>query len=345
MTALDRHGHKAVVLVSADRTLSGLVTDGDVRRALLAGAALDEPAPPARDPDADVVRGRRARAPRARPDAGAAHRRARGRRPRAVVGLHTLSDVVGARALPTPRRDHGGRGTRLGDLTQNTPKPLMRSPAGRSSSGSCSAWSAAASATSTSASTTSPTRSRSTSATARRLGCTVQLPARGPRPPARHRRLAGRCCASARPHRAPVVVMNGDLMVGFDAERPARLPRAQRRGGHRGDPAVPARGAVRRRRARAGRHVVTRIAEKPTLALDVNAGVYAVAPEALDLVPSGRPEHHAGPGRAVPRHGPRRRRLGAVVGLDRRRHPARPRPGEGTGVTRDQPTLGRRPSW
>ena len=33
MTALDRHGHKAVVLVSADRMLSGLLTDGDVRRA------------------------------------------------------------------------------------------------------------------------------------------------------------------------------------------------------------------------------------------------------------------------------------------------------------------------
>ncbi|MDQ1662752.1 MAG: hypothetical protein QOJ68_2732, partial [Blastococcus sp.] len=128
MTALDRHGHKAVVLVSDDRELSGLVTDGDVRRALLAGAALDEPALPYASRTPTVVR-------------DGAHRGhvldlMRGLHIEqipivdgsgCVVGLHTLQDVVGAPVLQNAAVIMaGGRGSRLGALTQTTPKPLMR---------------------------------------------------------------------------------------------------------------------------------------------------------------------------------------------------------------------------
>ena len=88
-----------------------------------------------------------------------------------VRGLHALSDVVGPAALPnTAVVMAGGRGTRLGDLTRPVPKPLMRSPAGPSSTGSSWASWATASGGYRSASTTSPTRSSSTSATGEARG-------------------------------------------------------------------------------------------------------------------------------------------------------------------------------
>ena len=42
--AIDRGARGVALVVSEDRTLVGLVTDGDIRRALLAGRAMESPA-------------------------------------------------------------------------------------------------------------------------------------------------------------------------------------------------------------------------------------------------------------------------------------------------------------
>ncbi|HVU92167.1 MAG TPA: CBS domain-containing protein, partial [Jatrophihabitans sp.] len=123
---IDRSGLAVALLVDDDRRLVGLLTDGDVRRAILAGAALTDPAEryATREPHVVTAGSSRAlvldlmRALRiiAVPEVDAAGR---------VVGLHTLSDVVGARPLPNLAVVMaGGRGTRLGAITSTTAKPM-----------------------------------------------------------------------------------------------------------------------------------------------------------------------------------------------------------------------------
>ena len=121
------------LLVDDDGRLAGLLTDGDLRRAVLKGSALDDPALDHATRSPHVVA---AGSPRALvldlmqalrisevPEVAA---------DRTLVGLHTLSDVVGSAPLPNAAVIMaGGRGTRLGDLTKDTPKPLM-TVAGRS---------------------------------------------------------------------------------------------------------------------------------------------------------------------------------------------------------------------
>lgn len=82
--------------------------------------------------------------------------------------------------------------------------------------------------------------------------------------------------------------MNGDLMVQFDPDHLLEHHRRQ-------EAAVTV--SVRSYQHEIpygvvesdGRSQVTSIAEKPTVSCDVNAGVYAVAPEAMELLPTGRP--------------------------------------------------------
>ena len=289
MTALDLHGHKAAVLVGGDRTLSGLMTDGDVRRALLAGAALDGPALPyaSRNPTVvrqgahrghvlDLMRGLHIEQIPVVDGTGC------------VVGLQTLWDVVGAPVLPNAAVVMaGGRGTRLGPLTQKTPKPLMR-VAGRPilewiilnlvSSG---------------------IRDVHVSVNyladqieghlgdGSRLGCRVHYLREDPDLPLGTAGSLAILREKARPEH-PLVVTNGDLMVQFDvgdllqahAERSAAVTVATRQYRHE----VPF-GVVERLPDQS----VGSLAEKPVIDLEVNAGIYVVSPEALDLVPSTTP--------------------------------------------------------
>ena len=211
----------------------GVVTDGDLRRALLAR----------RDP-----RGRRAPATRAPTRTSCARARAarhvldlmRALRISAVPevdadGPHRAACTPcptssAPRPCPTSRSSWPAAGAPgWARLTQDTPEAADDGRrAARSSTGSSSASSATASARSTSASTTSPTRSRSTSATARGSAAGSPTCARSPTtrsaPPAR----CG-CSATRGPTSpTPSLVMNGDLMVEFDARAAARAPRRAR---------------------------------------------------------------------------------------------------------------------
>jgi dTDP-glucose pyrophosphorylase len=289
MAEIDRHGHKAVVLVADSRWLRGLMTDGDVRRALLAGASLDEPALPHASTEPAVVR-------------EGAHRAhvldlmrglhieqipvvdASG----CVVGLQTLWDVVGAPVLPNAAVVMaGGRGSRLGALTQKTPKPLMR-VAGRPiiewivlnlvSSGIREVYVSV---------NYLAEQIEEHLGDGSRLGCTVHYLREDPKIPLG---TAGSLAILREQHppQEPIVVMNGDLMVQFDV---GELVRA-----HAGR-ASAVTVVTRQYRHEVPFGVVERLpdqsvgalAEKPVIDLEVNAGIYVVSPEALELVPSTAP--------------------------------------------------------
>ena len=132
LEVIDRSATSVCLLVD-DGRLTGLLTDGDLRRAFLHGASLEDPALQHATTDPKTVDAGTTRAlvldlMRAVRISVVPEVDATG----LVIGLHTLSDVVGA----SPRDNvavimAGGKGTRLGALTKHTPKPLM-TVAGRS---------------------------------------------------------------------------------------------------------------------------------------------------------------------------------------------------------------------
>ena len=128
MRALDEGARRIALAVEPDGRLAGVATDGNVRRALLGGATLDDPLGPhlTRDfvvasPDdgrAEVLELMRARRISAVPVVDVAGR---------PVALHLLDEAIAP--IDRPNRAvvmAGGRGVRLRPLTETTPKPMLR---------------------------------------------------------------------------------------------------------------------------------------------------------------------------------------------------------------------------
>lgn len=127
LEAIDGTGAGIALVVDHGRRLIGTLTDGDIRRALIRGAALEDPCQSACNTDpltADesldrsavlgILRSQRLRQlPMLSAD-------------RVVVGLAIVADY-----LNIPERPHavvimaGGRGERLAELTRTTPKPML----------------------------------------------------------------------------------------------------------------------------------------------------------------------------------------------------------------------------
>jgi dTDP-glucose pyrophosphorylase len=123
-------GEERIVFVcDADLRVLGTLTDGDLRRALLAGAALEGrilpevmtrkfvSVPPTAD-RAHVLDLMLARKVEQIPIVDAGGR---------LVGLHTMREIIGSG--PRPNRAvimAGGKGTRLRPYTENVPKPMVR---------------------------------------------------------------------------------------------------------------------------------------------------------------------------------------------------------------------------
>lgn len=126
---IGKHGVLIALVVGAQRRLLGTITDGDLRRAVLAGVAMDRPVteimnpkPITIGPDTDrhtQVRILRQNSIRQLPVVDSEHR---------VVDLIRLDDLVAVEDL---QRDNivvilaGGVGSRLKPLTNQTPKSLL----------------------------------------------------------------------------------------------------------------------------------------------------------------------------------------------------------------------------
>lgn len=290
MQVIDRHASSLSVLVDDVGRVVGVVTDGDLRRALLAGAGLDDRALPYAttsphvvsqgSPRAHVLDLMRALRISAVPEVDAESR---------IIRLHTLSDVVGADRLPhVAVIMAGGPGSRLGRLTRDTPKPLMTVGGrpiidwivlGLVGDGIREVYVSV---------NHLAEQIEEHLGDGSRLGCTVRYLREEPDHPLG---TAGslRLLRAARPDLAhPVVVMNGDLMVDYDARallsyhaaHGASVTMGVRSYQHEVPFGVVERGA--------DGHVAS-IAEKPTLTLEINAAVYAVEPDVVDLLPEGAP--------------------------------------------------------
>ncbi len=289
-TVIDTMASSLCMLTDNEGRLAGLLTDGDLRRAMLQGASLDAPALPYATTSPQVVDAGSSRAHvldilqalriGAVPEVDSERR---------VVGLHSLSDIVGGEPLPNVAVIMaGGKGTRLGDLTRSTPKPLM-TVAGRTildwiilglvGDGIRDVY--------VSVNHLAGMIEEHVGDGAR-LGCSVRY----------LREDAGNPLGTAGSLRLltgqrsdltePVVVMNGDLMVEFDARsllehhrvKGAAVTMGVRSYQHEVPFGVVERGPD---------GMVIGVTEKPTVSLEINAAVYAVDPQALDLLPEGAP--------------------------------------------------------
>lgn len=128
MEALDRGAVEIALVVGSGGTLLGTLTDGDIRRAILAGASLEDTASKfmsrrftAVSPStsrAEVLDLLRARLLGQIPIVDESGR---------LVGLHLLREILGAVSRPNwAVVMAGGRGERLRPITDSIPKPMIK---------------------------------------------------------------------------------------------------------------------------------------------------------------------------------------------------------------------------
>jgi dTDP-glucose pyrophosphorylase len=290
METIDRGEEAIALIVASDGTLEGTVTDGDIRRALLAGATLEDTVVPYVSPDPiTVLRGTdraavldmmRARQVNQVPVVDEAGR---------LVGLHVVREVLGSEARTNWAVVlAGGRGTRLGPLTRSTPKPMLP-VAGRPilerivlhlvGSGISTIYLAVGYLSE---------QIRGHFGTGADFGCTIEYLEDDPAIPLGTggplRMLSGQTALPS----DPLLVLNGDLVTSFSVEgilgihhaSRAAMTVALREYVHD----VPF--GVAQLDDIDGRSI-TRIDEKPRWNGLVNAGIYVVDPAVVEIVPAG----------------------------------------------------------
>ncbi len=291
MEVIDRGACEIALATDDAGVLVGTVSDGDVRRALLAGAQLDDVLKPHLNPAPLVVRPDEARATVI--DLMQAHRIAEvpvvdddGR----LVGLHLLSRLIGRVERPNLAVVMaGGRGTRLAPLTDHVPKPMLE-VAGRPILERILLHLVGAGITEVAVSVNHLREQiEDHFGDGRTLGCRITYLREEPDLPlgtaGSLSLLEGAGLAPA----DPVVVMNGDLVTQFDlaalldfhADGDAAITVAAQRYRHDipfGVLEVDDRGDV------------AAIAEKPSAEWWTNAGIYVLEPTVLAAVPPG--QHH-----------------------------------------------------
>jgi dTDP-glucose pyrophosphorylase len=280
MRSLERSNTQIVLVTNPDDGLAGTLTDGDLRRALLAGATLESPIAPhvrrsfiavgqaaTRNEVLELMQARTVQQiPILDPE---------GR----VIGLHLLHEILGAVERPNwALVMAGGRGSRLWPLTEHVPKPMLM-VAGRPilerivlhlvGFGIRRIFLAVSYLTEV------IERHFGDGA---QFGCRIEY-LREPRP------LGTGGALSLLPERPadPVLVLNGDLVVQFDL---AAMLAFHARGGHTMTLAVHdythtvPYGVVEVDRGR-----IVGVKEKPTVVWPTNAGIYAIEPALVERVP------------------------------------------------------------
>jgi dTDP-glucose pyrophosphorylase len=284
MLALERGTLLIALVVDDAQQLIGIATDGDLRRALLGGARIDDPVAAhmqrkfvsvgPRASRAEVIDMMNSLTIQQIPVVDADGK---------LAGLHLLRDVIGAHERPNwAVIMAGGRGTRLAPLTDQVPKPMLR-VAGR------------------------PILERIVlhlvGQGVRRIYLAINYLGHiirehfgdGSRLGARIEYLAevqalgtgGALSLLPEPPTAPVLVMNGDLvtqadvgaLLAFHEAGAQKATVAVRKYFH----TVPF-GCVELDGDR-----LVRLDEKPTLTRLVNAGIYVLAPELVTALPRNTP--------------------------------------------------------
>ncbi|MHA7241039.1 sugar phosphate nucleotidyltransferase [Arthrobacter sp. TMS1-12-1] len=290
LRAINDGASSIAMFVDDSQKLLGIVTDGDIRRALLAGADLASgafeyvnPHPRAVPPGTsraavlDLMRSLRiSEVPVVDPE---------GR----LIGLHTLSDIVGRPKLSNIALIMaGGKGTRLGELTKDTPKPLMTVAdrtiiewviLGLVDSGISRIYVSVAYLAD---------KIIDHLGNGERVGCTISYIHEDPAKPLNTAGALGLLYEQLPELDEPIIVTNADLMVQYSAAdllafhdaQDATLTVAARPYTHQ----VPF-GVLEID----GDRSVSAVVEKPRVEFEISTGIYAVSPQALALVPAGEP--------------------------------------------------------
>jgi dTDP-glucose pyrophosphorylase len=128
LAAIDAGASGVAMILNENGTLEGLMTDGDIRRLLLAGAEMNSPITEGinrnfthvspNTPRADVLDLMHARNIEQIPILDHEGK---------LTGVHIIGSIVANDTLPNwVVIMAGGKGTRLGELTQDTPKPMLK---------------------------------------------------------------------------------------------------------------------------------------------------------------------------------------------------------------------------
>jgi dTDP-glucose pyrophosphorylase len=124
---LDANGLQIVLVVDAERRLLGTITDGDIRRGILKGIALSEPASRVMNPSPRVARPEDSRdSILAEIKRKVLHHMPLVDEEGRVVGLDTVNELIN----PVKKQNRvvlmaGGLGNRLRPLTNDCPKPML----------------------------------------------------------------------------------------------------------------------------------------------------------------------------------------------------------------------------
>ena len=288
MQTIDRGAEAIALVVNENGKLEGTVSDGDIRRALLEGAALDDEvlpyvnrqpvtAPTGSDRAAvlDLMRARRLKQIPVIDDAGR------------LTGLHVMQEVLGGEARPNWAVVlAGGRGSRLGQLTDTTPKPMLP-VAGRPilerivlhlvGSGITTIYLAVS---------YRADQIKEHFGDGSDLGCTIHYLDEDPENPLGTGGPLRALRDLARPPVDPMLVMNGDLITSFsirsilECHHEARATVTVALSEYHHD--VPFGVASLDER---DPQLITLLEEKPRWTGLVNAGVYVIDPQVLELIP------------------------------------------------------------